>query len=92
MSKTRAYPEGDYSMEYEKIAKGLKRNNMYIEQSSGLAINYGDIELGMNKEMLKYMVKYDVPIITVSDAHVPKNVGMLISEMNKTVVNALEEV
>lgn len=46
----------------------------------------------MNKEMLKYMVKYDVPIITVSDAHVPKNVGMLISEMNKTVVNALEEV
>ena len=51
-----------------------------------LAINYGDTKLGMNKEMLKYMVQYDVPIITASDAHVPQNVGMLIAEMNKIVV------
>ena len=31
----------------------LMKNDMYVEQSSGLAINYGDKELGMNKEMLK---------------------------------------
>lgn len=82
-----AYPEADYSMEYERIAKGLKRNNMYIEQSSGLAINYGDTQLGMNKEMLKYMIKNNVSIITASDAHVPANVGLLISEMNRIVVS-----
>lgn len=80
-----AYPEGDYSMEYEKIAKGLKRNKMYIEQSSGLVINYGDMELGMNTEMLKFMVKYDIPIITASDAHVPKNVGIALNEAQSLV-------
>ena len=54
---------------------------MYVEESSGLAINYGDSELGMNKEMLKYMKLYEVPIITASDAHYPKDVGKLIKEM-----------
>ena len=77
-----AYPEGDFSGMYKKIACMLKKNGMYIEQSSGLAINYGDKELGMNKEMLKYMKYYDVPIITASDAHYPKDVGKLIKEMS----------
>ena len=77
-----AYPEGDFSEIYEKIAYALKKHNMYVEQSSGLAINYGDKELGMNKEMLKYMKYYDVPIITASDAHYPKDVGKFIQEMS----------
>jgi len=85
-----AYPEGEYGMEYERIAKELNRNNMYIEQSSGLAINYGDSKLGMNKEMLKYMIQNGVPIVTASDAHIPQNVGMLISEMNRII--ALEQI
>ena len=80
-----AYPEGAYHMEYEQIAKELKRNNMYVEQSSGLAINYGDTKMGMNSEMLRSMIKYEVPIITASDAHVPENVGVLIAEMNELI-------
>lgn len=84
-----AYPEGDYSTEYERIAKSLKANNMYIEQSSGLAINYGDTELGMNKKMLKYMLQYKVPILTASDAHVPQNVGKLIAKMNKCIQTSI---
>ena len=76
-----AYPEGDFSNEYDRIARALKANGMYVEDSSGLAINYGDSELGMNKEMLKYMKLYEVPIITASDAHYPKDVGKLIKEM-----------
>ena len=47
-------------MEYNAIAVALKENHMYIEESSGLAINYGDSELGMNKEMLNTMLKNDV--------------------------------
>lgn len=80
-----AYPEGPYNVEYEQIAKELKRNNMYIEQSSGLAINYGDTNVGMNSEMLQSMIKYEVPILTASDAHVPKDVGKLIPEMNRMI-------
>ncbi len=76
-------------MEYEKLAKALKANGMYVEESSGLAINYGDTELGMNKEMLRYMIGYKVPILTASDAHVPQNVGKLIPEMNRVI--ALEK-
>ena len=72
-------------MEYEQIAKELKRNNMYVEQSSGLAINYGDTKMGMNSEMLRSMLKYEVPIVTASDAHVPENVGLLITEMNELI-------
>ncbi|MDE6389442.1 MAG: hypothetical protein K2L82_16825 [Lachnospiraceae bacterium] len=32
--------------------------------------------------MLECMVKYNVPILTASDAHSPQNVGLYIKEMN----------
>lgn len=77
----KAYPIEDYMEEYEKIADVLIKNNMYIEESSGLAINYGDMELGMNKRMLEAMKNKKVKIVTASDAHIPQNVGKLIPEM-----------
>lgn len=77
----KAYPIEDYMEEYEKIADVLKKNNMYIEESSGLAINYGDMELGMNKRMLEAMKNKKVKIVTASDAHIPQDVGKLIPEM-----------
>ena len=60
----------------------LKEHNMYIEESSGLAINYADTELGMNEKMLEIMMKQGVRILTASDAHVPQNVGRMVKEMN----------
>ncbi len=77
-----AYPIGNFDMEYDKIGRALKENNMYIEESSGLVINYGDTELGMNEKMLKTMTRQNVQILTASDAHVPQNVGRLIYEMS----------
>lgn len=77
-----AYPEGEYSSDYERLATALKENNMFIEQSSGLAINYGDPQMGMNKNMLRSMMDHNVTILTASDAHVPQNVGKLFIEMN----------
>lgn len=82
-----AYPGNKYGMEYNAIAVALKENHMYIEESSGLVINYGDSELGMNKEMLNAMLKNDVQILTASDAHVPQNVGKLIHEMEALLAN-----
>lgn len=54
---------------------------MYIEESSGLAINYGDRQLGMNRRMLEIMKKGKVSILTASDAHIPRNVGLYFKEM-----------
>lgn len=82
-----AYPVGDYGSEYDKIATALKENDMYIEESSGLAINYGDTELGMNERMMKPMIQKGVRILTASDAHVPRDVGRFIYEMEKLEVH-----
>jgi histidinol-phosphatase (PHP family) len=76
-----AYPERDYEAVYMEIAQALHRNQMYVEESSGLAINYSDKELGMNHRMLECMLQCNVPVLTVSDAHVPQNVGKHIKEM-----------
>ncbi len=43
-----AYPQKNYRHIYLLLARALRSNNMYIEESSGLAINYGDKQLGMN--------------------------------------------
>lgn len=81
-----AYPPGNYDAEYNRIALALKKNNMYIEESSGLAINYGDKQLGMNEKMLKIMMCNNVRILTASDAHVPQNVGRMIPEMEELMI------
>ena len=83
-----AYPIGGYDTECNRIAKALKENNMYIEESSGLAINYGDTELGMSGKMLKAMILQNVQILTASDAHIPQDVGKLIFEMNDLISKA----
>lgn len=82
-----AYPIGNYDNEYQRIALALKENNMYIEESSGLVINYGDIELGMNEKMLEIMMEENIQILTASDAHTPQNVGKLVREMNDLMLN-----
>ena len=81
----------DYDADYNRIARALKENNMYIEENSGLAINYGDTELGMSEKMLKAMILQNVQILTASDAHIPQNVGKLIYEMNDLISKAEKE-
>lgn len=78
-----AYPQKNYKHIYLQLAQALCTKSMYIEESSGLAINYGDKQLGMNTDMLECMVKYNVPVLTASDAHLPQNVGLYIKEMNE---------
>lgn len=84
--------KGDYSVEwieqflaYLQLAQALCLNDMYIEESSGLAINHGDKQLGMNADMPECMVRCNVPILTASDAHSPQNVGLYIKEMNELI-------
>lgn len=75
----------DLSQTYEKIADLLNEYGMCAEQSSGLYINYGFDELGMNKRMLKVFKDKGVKLLTVSDAHRPEDVGKFIKEMNELI-------
>ncbi len=63
------------------LASELARNNMYAEQSSGIS-RRSNAELGMNKDLLAAMKKYNVEIVTVSDAHCPEDTGSYIKELN----------
>lgn len=83
-----AYPQKDYRHIYLQLAQALCENGMYIEENSGLAINYGDRRLGMNLDMLECMVKCGVPVYTASDAHLPANVGLYIKEMEGLIRSA----
>ena len=77
-----AYPQKSFRDIYLQLAQALCAKGMYIEENSGLTINYGDKQLGMVPNMLECMVKCNVPILTASDAHLPQNVGLYIKEMN----------
>ena len=83
-----AYPPGDYSEVYQKLAEECRQKRMYVECSSGLAINYGDPQVGMNPRMLAAMLKNGVPVLPASDAHIPENVGKLVGMMTETIEEA----
>ena len=67
---------------YERLAEALSRNNMYAEQSSGIARRCPTTgSLGMEDDMLRIMRAHNVSIITASDAHCPEDVGDKIVEL-----------
>lgn len=85
------YPTKDLKGIYERLARVLKENEVSTEFSSGLYINYGHIELGPNKELLKSLLKYDVKLVTVSDAHRPEDVGAYIQE-SLNIIEAVKKI
>jgi len=61
---------------------------MYAEESSGINRRCPETAtLGMKENMIKIMKKYNVEIITVSDAHHPDDVGDKISIMENKLYN-----
>lgn len=82
-------PGGTFNGTYIELARLLKSNNMYVEQSSGIKIYYSkNNQLGMNNEMLKIMKDNDVQILTASDAHTPQFAGCYIKELNDLIKSA----
>lgn len=75
------FPSFDLTPIYELLAKALRDNNMYAEQSGGLALNYGYPTPGMNDKMLNIFKQRGVTMLTASDAHRPEDVGANLSEM-----------
>lgn len=69
----------------------LSSNKMYIEESSGLALHYGDRKPGMNPDMLACMLACGVTVLTASDAHMLEEVGRYIKEMNDNIKRLASE-
>lgn len=72
--------------QYKELAKALKRNNMYAEESGGLYTRgLYSAELGMSAEMLRIMKQNNVTILTASDAHKPEDVGLNIEKLQRLI-------
>lgn len=79
------YPSYDLTDTYWEIASLLNENNVYTEQSGGLALNYKFSELGMNHCMLKIFKENHVKMYAASDAHVPEHAGKNIKELARLI-------
>ncbi|MCX7749631.1 MAG: PHP domain-containing protein [Clostridia bacterium] len=75
------FPSFDLTGIYQNIAKLLHYHNVYAEQSAGLHLNYGLVEIGLNQNLYKIFKENDVKLITASDAHKPEDVGKCLAEL-----------
>ena len=79
-------PSCDLSGTYRKLAQALNRNKMYAENSGGLRLNYNqDLELGLNRELLRAFKENNVVMMTASDAHKQSDVGANIKELQRMI-------
>ena len=81
-----SYSLSDY---YESLAKELSKSNMYADQNSEVARRCSETaSLGMNEELLRILKKYNVKIITSSDAHCPEDAGYKHKELNNLIASS----
>ena len=79
-------PSCDLTETYRDLAQALNRNKMYAENSGGLRLNYNrNLELGLNRELLRTFKENNVLIMTASDAHKQSDVGANIRELLKMI-------
>ena len=72
---------------YENLAAELVKSGIYADQNSGVYRKCADTaSLGMEKELLRILKKYNVKMITSSDAHCPEDVGDKIRELQDCVL------
>jgi histidinol-phosphatase (PHP family) len=77
------FPAYDLTEIYQDLAKALNQEDMYAEQSGGLALNYGFKELGLNPKLLRVFKENSVRIRTASDAHKSEHTGVNIRELQE---------
>ncbi len=64
----------------EKTASILRENHMAVDINTGTYYRYPIREITPYGDFMKYVKKYDLPVILSSDAHQPEHVGMKIAE------------
>ena len=75
------YPTYDLTKTYEQLAQLLNRQNMLVENNVGCYYRYNHKDKGLSDELLEIFKNYNCRLITVSDAHYPKDVGTNIKDI-----------
>ena len=75
------YPSYDLKPTYIKLAKLLNEHNMKVENNTGCYYRYHHKDMGLSDELLKILKDNKCQLITVSDAHYPKDVGSYIKDI-----------
>ncbi|MBE6935487.1 MAG: histidinol phosphate phosphatase [Ruminococcaceae bacterium] len=76
----------DLTAYYERLAQALAAQRMYAEESSGIFRRCPETAApGMDAALLSCMKRHHIPIVTVSDAHCPEDVGDHIAEMTERI-------
>ena len=73
-------PKENVDLLLEKSAVLLKENNMAVDINTGTYYRYSIKEITPYKDFMKFVKKYDIPIIFSSDAHQPDHSGFMIKE------------
>ncbi|MBR2216375.1 MAG: histidinol-phosphatase [Selenomonadaceae bacterium] len=76
----RYLPDFDVTPYLERVAKALKKANMAVDVNTGTRYRYPIAEISPYPDFLRLAEKYDLPIITSSDAHKPEDCGRFIAE------------
>ena len=68
-------PDFDVTPYLERVAKAMKKANMIVDVNTGTFYRYPIAEITPYPEFMKIAAKYDLPVITTSDAHKPEDCG-----------------
>ncbi len=71
----RYLPDFDVTPYLERVARALKLAGMVVDVNTGTYYRYPIAEISPYPDFMKIAAKYDLPIITSSDAHEPEDCG-----------------
>lgn len=75
------YPTYDLTKTYVELSKLLNEHHMKVENNVGCYYRYHHKDKGLSDELLKIFKDNRCKLITVSDAHYPKDVGNYIKDI-----------
>ena len=78
------YPSFDVLPFYEKLSVLCKEYGVRPENNTGCYYRYHHPDMGLAEDVLKVFKKHGCDMITVSDAHVPEDVGNYIADIHET--------
>lgn len=73
-------PDFDVTPYLDRVARAMAKAKMTVDINTGTYYRYPIEEISPYPEFMKMAVKYDLPIITSSDAHKPEDCGRYIDE------------
>lgn len=74
------FPEKNVDSLLEETARILKNNNMCVDINTGTYYRYPVKEISPYTGFMKFVKKYNLPVILSSDAHEPGHAGYMIKE------------